>query len=98
MTKADRKWDLEALTILGNIIRVDNEIAQTSKTKTAPTGLWWAYSMLEQQFEDEVVHGENLIANVEIQKLLRECEFANGKELTGKLEEWIMNPANEYER
>ena len=54
--------------------------------------------MLEQQFEDEVVHGETLIANVEIQKLMRECEFANGKELTGKLEEWIMNPANEYER
>lgn len=95
MTKADRKWDLDALTILGNIIRVDNEIA---KIKTDKTGLWWAYSMLEQQFEDEVVHGENLNANVEIQKLMRECEFANGKELTGKLEVWIMNPANEYER
>lgn len=95
MNKADRKWDLEALTILGNIIRLDNEIKQV---KTDKTNLWWAYSMLEQEFEDQVVHGGNLKANVEIQKLMRECEFANGIERTGKLEEWIMNPANEYER
>lgn len=97
------EWVIDALTLWGNIIRVEKELTQTSKVGTPPanTGLWWAYSMLEQQFEDEVGYSQYLITenseNSAFIEMLDSCEFAHGKELTGNLHEWIMNPANKYE-
>lgn len=93
------EWVIDALTLWGNIMRVEKELVQTPP---ANTGLRWAYSMLEQQFEDEVGYSQYLLTenseNSEFIEMLDSCEFAYGKELTGNLREWIMNPANKYER
>lgn len=92
--KADRRWDLEALITWGNM----NTLLQLLENVEVPQ-LRWAYERMSEQFEDEIGYGDYLVSNNEnIAELIGNCKFASGKELTGKLKEWIMNFENEYQR
>lgn len=94
MMESDRRWDLEVLTTWGNM----NIVLQQLQLIEVPQ-LRWAYERMSEQFEDEIGYGDYLVSNNEnIAELIGNCKFASGKELTGKLKEWIMNPNNEYQR
>ena len=91
-----REWDLEALTIFGNM----NVLAEAIGANNFNPTFAWACAELNQHFEDQIGWGYTLASeNPEISALVYDvCEFANGKELTGHLEDWIMNTDNQYTR
>lgn len=90
----NREWDLEALTFYGNMVGLYEQ--STSRQVN------WLIGVVEQFHEDEIVWGEELSKNnqdnQEFVDMFASCEFANGKELTGNLEEYIMNSDNNYTR
>lgn len=89
----DDNWDIQALTTYGNVANMVVSIKSlTGTTSVSPNrhNLWWAYEMLEQWLEDEIVHAKNLLETIpNLWEVFDECEFANGEELTGKLEEFF---------
>lgn len=91
---SEREWDLQALTFYGNMA-VFHE--QTNSRQVN-----WLIGLVDEFHEDEIVWGEELIKNNQDNQvfvdMFASCEFANGKELTGNLEEYIMNSDNNYTR
>ena len=107
MMESDRRWDLEALTVYGNVLSVEKSIdlcetqfRETLKNTEIHTSLIWSLRVLYDSFEDEIGRGEYLLVenenNKEFTEMFNSCQFSIGKEVTGNLFEWIMNFENEY--
>lgn len=90
---ANREWHLDALITWGNMESIKQHISTTD----APQ-LRWAWEQMSLQFEDELGMADFIISeNKNVAEVMKECQFAKGKELTGKLQDWIMNLDNQYE-
>ena len=88
-----RDWHVDALTLWGNV----NIVTQYINNIEIPQ-LRWVHRNLTEWYDDELGMADFLIQNnPQIVELMEDCQFQNGKELTGKLREWFMNPDNQYD-
>lgn len=97
-----REWALTSITAYLNVEAVAKAIDHfNEKTNTEHHALKWAYDNLQHTYHDEIGYAQRLLTenaeNAEFNAMIATCEVANGKELTGNLEEWIMDTDNKYE-
>ena len=96
-----REWDMEALTVYSNLLNL-YEAENKCKDPYLHTSIRWARQVVEDNYEDQIGHGQHLMTensdNAEFMNMLTACEFTGGRELTGNLEDWLMETDNEYKR